>query len=121
MHTVVRESGRIFLEAAPRGGDPDVVGSQMAAVATVVQVHDLHIWEITSGSPHSRHHRRECRRRRHQAQRVVHPGRVPGAPKRISEAAQCAWANAKYWTVRPAIGPSIQRMALAGARWASPG
>jgi cobalt-zinc-cadmium efflux system protein len=48
---LVRESGRIFLEAAPRGVDPDAVGAQLAAVATVVQVHDLHIWQITSGSP----------------------------------------------------------------------
>ncbi|MDQ2709015.1 MAG: cation diffusion facilitator family transporter [Actinomycetota bacterium] len=48
---LVRESGRIFLEAAPRGVDPDVVGTHLAAVATVVQVHDLHIWQITSGQP----------------------------------------------------------------------
>jgi cobalt-zinc-cadmium efflux system protein len=48
---LVRESGRIFLEAAPRGVDPNAVGAQLAAVATVVQLHDLHIWEITSGQP----------------------------------------------------------------------
>ncbi len=48
---LVRESGRIFLEAAPRGVDPDAVGAQLATVATVVQLHDLHIWEITSGQP----------------------------------------------------------------------
>ena len=46
---LVRASGRIFLEAAPRGVDPDAVGAELAAVGAVVEVHDLHIWEITSG------------------------------------------------------------------------
>lgn len=48
---LVRDSGRIFLEAAPRGLDPDAVGAQLAAVPTVIELHDLHIWEITSGQP----------------------------------------------------------------------
>lgn len=46
---LVRASGRIFLEAAPKGVDPDGVGAELAAVGAVVEVHDLHIWEITSG------------------------------------------------------------------------
>lgn len=46
---LVRASGRIFLEAAPKGADPDGVGRELAAVESVVEVHDLHIWEITSG------------------------------------------------------------------------
>lgn len=46
---LVRASGRIFLEAAPKGVDPDGVGRELASVASVVEVHDLHIWEITSG------------------------------------------------------------------------
>jgi len=46
---LVTASARIFLEAAPAGVDPDVVGDQMAAVEQVIEVHDLHIWEITSG------------------------------------------------------------------------
>jgi len=48
---LVRDSGRILLEAAPAGVDPDQVGRDMAAHAGVVEVHDLHLWEITSGSP----------------------------------------------------------------------
>jgi cobalt-zinc-cadmium efflux system protein len=46
---LVRASGRIFLEAAPKGMDPEAVGVELAAVGSVVEVHDLHIWEITSG------------------------------------------------------------------------
>jgi cobalt-zinc-cadmium efflux system protein len=48
---LVRASGRIFLEAAPKGIEPDGVGAQLAAIDTVQEVHDLHIWEITSGQP----------------------------------------------------------------------
>jgi cobalt-zinc-cadmium efflux system protein len=46
---LVRDSWRIFLEAAPEGVDPAAVGAALAADADVVEVHDLHIWTITSG------------------------------------------------------------------------
>jgi len=48
---LVRESGRIFLECAPTGLDPDVIGPAMADLPTVTEVHDLHIWDVTSGLP----------------------------------------------------------------------
>jgi cobalt-zinc-cadmium efflux system protein len=48
---LVRASSRIFLEAAPADLDPTAIGQGMAAREGVVEVHDLHIWEITSGSP----------------------------------------------------------------------
>jgi len=48
---LIRDSGRIFLEAAPAGLDPAEVGAAMAARRNVTEVHDLHIWEITSGLP----------------------------------------------------------------------
>jgi cobalt-zinc-cadmium efflux system protein len=48
---LLRESGRVFLEASPRGLDPEVIGRRMAGVAGVAEVHDLHIWEVTSGFP----------------------------------------------------------------------
>lgn len=48
---LVRDSGRIFLEAAPAGLDPAAVGAELCAVPGVVEVHDLHVWEITSGEP----------------------------------------------------------------------
>jgi cobalt-zinc-cadmium efflux system protein len=48
---LIRESGRIFLEAAPAGLSPAAVGAALAARPDVSEVHDLHIWEITSGMP----------------------------------------------------------------------
>ena len=48
---LLRESGRVFLEAAPRGLDPQEVGRRMAAHPGVTEVHDLHVWEVTSGFP----------------------------------------------------------------------
>ncbi len=46
---LVRESGRIFLEAAPAHLDPDAVGDRLVGHRPVTEVHDLHIWTITSG------------------------------------------------------------------------
>ncbi|MDF0530698.1 cation diffusion facilitator family transporter [Tsukamurella sp. 8F] len=46
---LVRDSGRIFLEAAPPGVDPVTVGTRLATVDGVLELHDLHIWQITSG------------------------------------------------------------------------
>jgi cobalt-zinc-cadmium efflux system protein len=48
---LIRDSGRIFLEAAPAGLRPAEVGTAMAARPHVAEIHDLHIWEITSGLP----------------------------------------------------------------------
>ncbi|MCF2526943.1 cation diffusion facilitator family transporter [Yinghuangia soli] len=48
---LVRESWRILLEAAPAGLDPDRVGGELALQDGVSEVHDLHIWTITSGFP----------------------------------------------------------------------
>ena len=48
---LVRDSGRIFLEAAPKGVDPDAIGRAMIGTAGIVEVHDLHVWEVTSGFP----------------------------------------------------------------------
>lgn len=48
---VLRESLGVLLEAAPEGIDVDAVGRRMAEVDGVSEVHDLHIWTITSGFP----------------------------------------------------------------------
>jgi cobalt-zinc-cadmium efflux system protein len=46
---LLRQSTRVLLEASPRGIDPDAVGHALAAHPGVSEVHDLHVWEVTSG------------------------------------------------------------------------
>lgn len=48
---LVRDSGRIFLEASPKNLDPAAVRASILATAGVTGVTDLHIWEVTSGFP----------------------------------------------------------------------
>jgi cobalt-zinc-cadmium efflux system protein len=48
---LLRDSGRIFLEAAPKGIDPERIGRRLAEQPGVVEVHDLHVWEVTSEFP----------------------------------------------------------------------
>ncbi len=48
---LLRASARVFLEAAPEGLDPDRIGQTLSRQPGVVQVHDLHVWEVTSGFP----------------------------------------------------------------------
>jgi cobalt-zinc-cadmium efflux system protein len=48
---LVQASGRIFLEAAPRDLDPREIGEALVEAPDVLEVHDLHVWEITSGFP----------------------------------------------------------------------
>lgn len=48
---LVRASCKILLEAAPASLDPERIGRELAAWPGVAEVHDLHIWTITSGYP----------------------------------------------------------------------
>lgn len=48
---VLRESVGVLLEAAPEGLDVEAIGRAMAAAPGVTEVHDLHVWTITSGFP----------------------------------------------------------------------
>jgi cobalt-zinc-cadmium efflux system protein len=48
---LLRDSGRILLELAPQELDPSDVGPAIAAAEEVVDVHDLHVWTVTSGFP----------------------------------------------------------------------
>jgi len=50
-YSLLKASGRVFLEAAPQGLDPDKIGYAMAGHQGVREVHDLHVWEVTSGFP----------------------------------------------------------------------
>ncbi len=46
---LLKASGRVFMEASPAGLDPEQIGHTLAERSGVVEVHDLHVWEVTSG------------------------------------------------------------------------
>jgi cobalt-zinc-cadmium efflux system protein len=48
---LLRDSMNVLLEQAPRGLDAEEVGTSMVGVPGVEEVHDLHVWTITSGFP----------------------------------------------------------------------
>ena len=48
---LLRESTVIFLERAPTDADPEAIGRALVAEQDVVEIHDLHVWTVTSGFP----------------------------------------------------------------------
>jgi cobalt-zinc-cadmium efflux system protein len=71
------KAGRVLLEASPADLDPEEIGSALAAHAHVVNVHDLHVWELTSGFPSLSAHvlvhpRDDCHAIRLDLERFVH-------------------------------------------------
>jgi cobalt-zinc-cadmium efflux system protein len=73
---LIKASGRVFMEAAPAGLDPAEIGHTLAAQPGVVEVHDLHVWEVTSGFPALSAHvvvqaGDDCHERRRALQHVV--------------------------------------------------
>jgi cobalt-zinc-cadmium efflux system protein len=46
---LLKESLNILLEGAPEGVDVDEVGRSMLATPGVTDIHDLHVWALTSG------------------------------------------------------------------------
>src|SRR4051794_30704110 len=48
---LLRESTAIFLERAPDDVDPEAIGHALVGEHGVVEVHDLHVWTVTSGFP----------------------------------------------------------------------
>jgi cobalt-zinc-cadmium efflux system protein len=48
---LLRDSGRVLLEAAPEGMSVDEIGRALAEHPHVASVHDLHVWTIGSGFP----------------------------------------------------------------------
>ena len=48
---LVREAVDVLMEAAPAGIDVQEIGRAMVAVPGVREVHDLHVWTVTSGFP----------------------------------------------------------------------
>jgi cobalt-zinc-cadmium efflux system protein len=48
---LLRETTLIFLERAPSNVDPEAIGRALVSEPDVVEVHDLHVWTVTSGFP----------------------------------------------------------------------
>ena len=48
---LLRDSGRVLLEAAPAGTDLDAIRDHLCTNAHVIDVHDLHVWTVTSDLP----------------------------------------------------------------------
>jgi len=46
---LIRDSFRVFMEGAPSHLDIDAIRTALVAIDGVVDVHDLHVWTITSG------------------------------------------------------------------------
>jgi cobalt-zinc-cadmium efflux system protein len=46
-----RKAIRVLLEGAPEGVAPHAIGSAMAHMPQVAEVHDLHVWELAPGHP----------------------------------------------------------------------
>jgi len=75
--SLVRESGRIFLEGAPPSTPPGEVGEAIVAHPGVVETHDLHVWTVTSGFPALSAHvlvepGADCHRIRLELERLLH-------------------------------------------------
>lgn len=49
--SILSDATTILLEASPKGIDTRTVGERLAGAPGVVEVHDLHVWTITSGFP----------------------------------------------------------------------
>lgn len=75
--SLLRESGRIFLEGAPASAPPAEVGHAIAAHPGVVETHDLHVWTVTDGFPALSAHvlvepGADCHRLRLELERLLH-------------------------------------------------
>ncbi len=76
-YALVKASGRVFLEAAPEGLDPKTIGKALVGQTGVVEVHDLHVWEVTSGFPALSAHvlvtaERDCHLARREMEAMLH-------------------------------------------------
>jgi cobalt-zinc-cadmium efflux system protein len=75
--TILRDSTEILLESTPRGMDAEELGRRLASAPGVVEVHDLHVWTITSGFPALSAHvlvrpGDDCHGRRRELERLLH-------------------------------------------------
>jgi cobalt-zinc-cadmium efflux system protein len=74
---LLRASGRVLLEGAPEDMAPAEIAGALRGHAGVVNVHDLHVWEISSGFPALSAHvlvgrEEDCHRIRRELEAVLH-------------------------------------------------
>jgi cobalt-zinc-cadmium efflux system protein len=74
--SLLRDSGRILMEGTPKGMDASEIGRALAEHPGIVEVHDLHVWEVTSGFPALAAHvlvepGDDCHGRRRQLERLL--------------------------------------------------
>lgn len=75
--TILRDATRILLEAAPAGVDAAELGQRLSEHPGVRNVHDLHVWTITSGFPALSAHvlvgpDEDCHARRAELEALLH-------------------------------------------------
>jgi cobalt-zinc-cadmium efflux system protein len=75
--SVVRDSSSILLESTPRGIDATELGQRLASMPGVIEIHDLHVWTITSGFPALSAHvlvrpGDDCHERRRELERLLY-------------------------------------------------
>jgi cobalt-zinc-cadmium efflux system protein len=49
--SLLRDASAVLLEGSPEGVRTEEVGRAIAAAPGIVEVHDLHVWEVTAGFP----------------------------------------------------------------------
>jgi cobalt-zinc-cadmium efflux system protein len=74
---LLRKTGRVLLEAAPEGLRPEEIEAAIRGHDGVVGLHDLHVWEISSGFPSLSAHvlvgrEEDCHRVRRELEAALH-------------------------------------------------
>ncbi|HEY8338392.1 MAG TPA: cation diffusion facilitator family transporter [Egibacteraceae bacterium] len=73
---LLRDASRVLLEATPKGMDSVQIGRAMSEQPGICEMHDLHVWEVTSGFPALSAHvlvaeGDDCHRRRREMQAML--------------------------------------------------
>jgi len=75
--SLLREASAVLLEGSPSGVRTEDVGRALAGAPGIVEVHDLHVWEVTSGFPALAAHvlvrpGDDCHARRRDLEQLLH-------------------------------------------------
>ena len=75
--SVLRQASTVLLEGSPSGVRTEDVGRALAGAPGIVEVHDLHVWEVTAGFPALAAHvlvrpGDDCHGRRRELEQLLH-------------------------------------------------